>query len=648
MPRKAVILAAGYGTRMQPLSFDLPKPMMPLWGRPILGHVLDLLTDWGVREVLINLHHQPGPIVEWIRTTPPRGLRVTFSFESAILGTGGALRRAAWFLPAQDPFWMINADVAADLSPLPLVREMTQGQTLAALWMEPSKGPRTVQLDGTRIVSFKTRTPGAPGTGTFCGLQLLHPRILRYIPRSPFSSIIEAYRRAQARGEKVAGVVVPRSYWADIGAPDPYLQAHTDTRECAAHRRRGARLFDPLHARREQALVRAGVRLSGTVAISPGVEIRAQARIANSVIWPGARIGPRSDLSGAVIGTNTVIDFPVRGIALRCTAWAGDPSLQAALQALGWSPHDTTALPLGARSSARSFTRLHRGSRSAILVQYHPERIENTRYAGHARFLARQGVNVPAVLADLPSLDCTVLEDLHDRSLQDLAPGWSPRRRLAFYHRVLDQVWRLHSIRASEIHRARVDLEPPFSPALFHWERDLFTSFFLRRRLGMSPRRVQHIRSLLEAITHPLEQLPGVLVHRDLQSSNIFPRRRQPCFIDFQGMRMGPAVYDLASLLCDPYVMLPREEQLALLRAYANRTPNPEAVYRFFWVGAVQRLAQALGAYARNSAYPATAFFARHIPPALSMLGRALAELDKKGCPSATRLATLLPVRSPP
>ena len=118
LPNKAFVLAAGFGTRMLPLSRDLPKPMMPLWGRPLLEHVLLLLRDWGVRDVLVNTHHRPGELIRWAAGRPVAGLRVNFSFEPEILGTGGALRRAAWFLDDR-PFWLINADVAADLDPSP-------------------------------------------------------------------------------------------------------------------------------------------------------------------------------------------------------------------------------------------------------------------------------------------------------------------------------------------------------------------------------------------------------------------------------------------------------------------------------------------------------------------------------------------------
>ena len=96
-PRKAFILAAGHGTRLRPLTLHTPKPMLPLWGRPMLAHTLAMLDDWGVRDILINLHHAPGPILRYLATAPFPRLRISPVFEPVIRGTGGALRNAAWF-----------------------------------------------------------------------------------------------------------------------------------------------------------------------------------------------------------------------------------------------------------------------------------------------------------------------------------------------------------------------------------------------------------------------------------------------------------------------------------------------------------------------------------------------------------------------
>ena len=95
-----MLLAAGYGTRMRPLSADLPKPMMPLWGKPVIVHIMEMLREWGVRDILVNLHHNPDPLFEHFRKNRLEGVRLCFSFESEILGTGGALRRAAVVMSA--------------------------------------------------------------------------------------------------------------------------------------------------------------------------------------------------------------------------------------------------------------------------------------------------------------------------------------------------------------------------------------------------------------------------------------------------------------------------------------------------------------------------------------------------------------------
>ena len=129
-PRKAFILAAGLGTRLRPLTLDTPKPMLPLWARPMLDRILDRLASWGVRDVLLNLHHAPGPILRYLATQPFPQLRISAVFEPDILGTGGALRNASWFI--DQPFWLLNADVVADLDPAPLLRAWKRQRPLAA------------------------------------------------------------------------------------------------------------------------------------------------------------------------------------------------------------------------------------------------------------------------------------------------------------------------------------------------------------------------------------------------------------------------------------------------------------------------------------------------------------------------------------
>jgi len=616
-PRKAVILAAGFGSRIEPLSYDLPKPLLPLWGETAVTRVVRLLARWGVRDILVNLHHRPGPIVrELAGTSSPR---ICFSFEPEILGTGGVLKRASWFLD-ETPFWMVNADIVAELDQRPLLEAFSRGKTSAALWMHPEKGPRTVDVRRGRVTCFRSANPGTPGTFTFCGLQLVSPRILGFVPSSGASSIVRAYEEAMKKGHQVRGVAVPGSRWADLGTPHHYLEAHAGDL-CTTHG--GQRTLQSATLLRKR-----GVTVRGFAAVASDASVSAGAEIVNSVVWSGATIGPRARLTDAVVARNTSVDTRVCGVAIACDRFPERHALREALGVLKWSPRKTTALGLPGRGSDRSFTRLVHGARTVMLIRYDSVREENTRYAGHARFLAGKGIPVPRVLADIPDIGTTVVEDVGDESLQKHAREVNMTRLEELYRGVIDAIVTLHGVRSEDLHQAGVQLEPAFTPALYRWEHDVFDEHFLARSTGIGKSTILGVRKELATVAQRLGRAPRVLIHRDLQSSNVLLRKARPVLIDFQGMRMGPAAYNLASLLCDPYMMLPGSLQARLLQDYVSKSGTGAAVSRLFPYAAVQRLAQAIGAFGRFEIQAETAHFGRYIGPAFVMMRRALDELE--------------------
>jgi len=626
-PHTAFVLAAGFGTRMLPLTRDLPKPMLPLWGVPMLEHTLRMLERWGVRDALVNLHHQPGEILEWIRRRPGP-LRVALSFEPDILGTGGALRRAEWFI-GTETFWLLNADVACDLNPAPLLRAFDARRTLAAVWLHDSRGPRTVETADGRVTSFHAPRPGAPGTATFCGLHLVSPRILDFLPRDGFAGIIEAYERAMRRGFRIAGVTIPHSYWADIGSPEAYLDAHSEILEAHRTRAPGARLFSASALRR-------GRGCHGFVAAAADAVIERGAHLRDSVVLPGAVIRRTAELYRAIVGRQTTVRARASHIVLRADV-ALDPAEQRLVARLGIRPAAATVEGLGPRGSARSFRRVRAPQGNFILMKYSLDRRENGLYTGHARFLARVGVRVPAVVVEQRRDKLALIEDLGGTSLEDLVPHLPPAELRACYRQVLNAVLVLHGRGTRAAQRARIRLTPAFSAATYRWERDLFADQALRRHLRWPPARIRAARAELDRIAARLLDAPPVLVHRDLQSSNILLHNGRPAFIDFQGMRYGPAAYDLASLLCDPYVMLDEPTQTALLNHYLSRSPNAAAIRAGFHAAAIERLAQALGAYVRLGSLPGMERFLRYLRPAATQLRRALRHVP--GLPILTRAA---------
>lgn len=628
-PTQAIILAAGLATRLRPLTAGMPKACLPVWGRPALHHVLDLLRAWGVREALINLHHQPMAVVE---TALAWGgpLRLNFSFEPLQpLGTGGALRHASWFLDRR-PFWLINSDVMAEADPEPLLNAFHgPGRPLAALWMVPDAGPRTVALKNGFVSNFAVSKPGAPGAVTFSGVHLLSPDVLRYLPATPVCTIIRAYLNAMAAGRKIAGVTLPDSYWEDIGILPEYLRAHAEILAAWRAGKPGGRLCDPHAEATLRALRRRGVRVDGFAAIGPGARIGHGARLHDCLVGPGAEVAAGADVSRAALAPNVRVHGLVQGLAVPAHVLEGVAEF---LAQTGWPAEETTALPLGPRGSDRSFARLQRNGKSAILVQYGKERHENTLYAGHTEFLTSLRIRVPRLLAHHSRRRLLLFEDAGPRDLLGALAGASAARQVALYKPVLALTARLHTAGTAAARDQRLRLVAGFSPRLYRWERLYFAHHFLQRRLGLAPRVTSPILGDLLRLARRLEALPRVLIHRDLQSTNIILQPDGPVLIDYQGMRYGAAAYDLASLLADPYVSLPMPVQLDLLAEYRRRarTALPEEL---FWTAVIQRLAQALGAYGKLGATPATAYFARHIPPALAMMHRAMERLGREQAP---------------
>ena len=575
-PRKAFILAAGLGTRLRPLTLETPKPMLPLWDRPLLERTLEQVAAWGVRDVLINLHHAPGPIVRHLARQPVANLRITAIFEPVILGTGGALRNAHWFL--DQPFWLLNADIVADLDPRPLLRAWERQQPLAACWLTEDAGPKTVRCHNGVIRSFHDPEKGH---ATFCGLQLLDPRILPFIRLEGFDTIIAAYQRAQKKRHRIAGVIVPGSFWADIGTPAQYVQTHRDTAARLGHA--GESFTLPAAAvltPREQQLI-ADVRLRLAERPSSATRTRVQRTAADLAPLPPVEV------------------LPPRG-------------------------------------SAREFFRLQlppipvRGyynnrAQSAMLIRWSPERPENRRYARHTRFLEALGLPVPHLLLDAPRDHVLVIEDLGTDTLESRWPHMAPADIQRTYRRLLAITLRLHLDGLPAARQARLSLMPGFGPALYAWEHTYFIDHVLRARLNASKSTMAAVAAELKEIAQTLAASPTALIHRDWQSSNILFRGTQPVMIDYQGMRRGPAAYDLASLLCDPYADLPASLQCRLLEDYARRHPQGKSITAAFPAAAIQRLCQALGAYAVLSQKPGMELFARHIPVAARQLLRALA-----------------------
>ena len=301
-------------------------------------------------------------------------------------------------------------------------------------------------------------------------------------------------------------------------------------------------------------------------------------------------------------------------------------------RALGLSEEISLELsPLGRRGSDRVFFRLTwDNAGSVILSRYNPVRTENTFFAGIAEFLRSIGVPVPVVLAHDTSACLVIMEDLGDTDLWSLRDRpWEERR--ALYEKTLKVLHRLHSFPEDHFPADRVKLMEGFGPGLYRWERDYFRDHFLNGACGiiLEHALAEELERELAGLAERLAMGPRCLVHRDLQSQNVMIRQGTPFFIDFQGMRFGSPYYDLGSLLCDPYVNLPKSEQdelLALYHRMCGRKPEWNAFCRHFVDASAQRLMQALGAYGFLGLTKGLGNFLEHIPAGISQMRRLLCD----------------------
>ena len=237
---KAMILAAGLGTRLRPLTDDRPKALVMVAGRTLLEIALARLRAFGVREVIVNAHHYAEMIAEYLKANDNFGMRIELSREEELLDTGGGLKKAAHFFSgSQEPFILHNVDVISTIDLGRMMSFHTEQKALATLAVQERESARqllfneTGQFCGRRTGSDDAEAemakPAARAQAlAFCGIHVISPRIFAKIREDGSFSIIDAYLRLAAQGDKIIAYRADDCYWSDLGRPESVLQAAVD------------------------------------------------------------------------------------------------------------------------------------------------------------------------------------------------------------------------------------------------------------------------------------------------------------------------------------------------------------------------------------------------------------------------------------
>jgi NDP-sugar pyrophosphorylase family protein len=240
---KAMILAAGLGTRLRPLTDHRPKALVEVAGRTLLEITLTRLRSFGIRDVIINVHHFADMVVDYLQTHHNFGMRIEISREDLLLDTGGGLKKVAPFFlnepkPPNEPFILHNVDVLSTIDLRRMLEFHTEHQALATLAVQDRETSRYLLFDeALQLCGRRAGRNGQPDlvrpaqqfqAFAFSGIHLISLRFLAMLSEEGAFSIIPSYLRLAAQGEKIRAFRADQYYWRDLGKPDSLLQAAED------------------------------------------------------------------------------------------------------------------------------------------------------------------------------------------------------------------------------------------------------------------------------------------------------------------------------------------------------------------------------------------------------------------------------------
>ncbi len=322
---KAMVLAAGKGTRLLPLTGELPKPMAPIAGKPMIQHIFELLAGSGVDEVNVNVYHLAEAILRcYGENTLVDGMSVNVTREERLMGTAGGVKRIADRF--EETFVVIMGDALTDVD----VREVVafhKGRgamaTLALMPVSDTSQYGVVRLDGEgNIVAFQEKPHPKEAISNLAntGIYVLEPEVLRYVPDDTFFDFAkDLFPRLLEAGEGFVGYQGD-FYWSDVGTLETYRAAQSEVLSGKVRVRiPGERLGDNLWVDRDaqlhrtatldgpvvigsDAVIEREVTLSGSVAVGSGCWVRPGATVKGSVLLPGARVGEEAYLEGCIVG----------------------------------------------------------------------------------------------------------------------------------------------------------------------------------------------------------------------------------------------------------------------------------------------------------------------------------------------------------
>jgi mannose-1-phosphate guanylyltransferase len=295
---QAFVLAAGRGKRLRPLTDELPKPLIPIFQKPLITFALDHLIAAGVNQFVINTHRCPELFQSFFHGSDYAGRSVTLIHEPELLETGGGIKNAEREL-GTDPFLTYSGDILTDVNLQPLIDEHLRRRNDVTLALRETGLASDIALRDHRVVDIANRY-GIAGNLDFANIAVWNPAIFQRIPPHKKISFIPIIADWMGQGGQIGGFVMNDGKWFNIGSRTQYLDVHR-----RILRENWKPYYLKIHDWPERiaksAVVDASAELHGCSVVGEHCEVGAEAILEDTILWPNAQIASQSRLQGCIV-----------------------------------------------------------------------------------------------------------------------------------------------------------------------------------------------------------------------------------------------------------------------------------------------------------------------------------------------------------